>query len=86
MKLFKLELDVCPPTNDCSEYLEMLNSVCTDYSLEIIGFIPFGPAGGNPCITFQGKKEDLKRMYVEWYTVDEMEAKLAEMEFNEFVR
>lgn len=86
MKLFKLELDVCPPSNDCSEYLEMLNNVCTDYKLKIIEFIPFGPAGGNPCITFQGQKENLKKMYVEWYMADGMEAEVAEMEFDEFVR
>lgn len=85
MKLFKLELDVCPPTNDCSEYLEMLNSVCTDYSLEIIGFIPFGPAGGNPCITFQGQKENLRRMYVEWYCLEQNSPTEAEQDFKEMV-
>jgi hypothetical protein len=85
MKLFTLELDVCPATNSCSQYLELLNSVCEDYSLKIVGFIPFGPAGGNPCITFQGKKENLKQMYIEWYCLDEDAHEDVEKDFEEMV-
>ena len=81
----KLSLDVCPPTNDCSEYLEMLNSVCVDYSLKIVGFIPFGPGGGNPCITFKGKWKDLKRMYVLWYCLNQIPPEEAESDFKEMV-
>jgi hypothetical protein len=48
-------------------FFTLLTEICDEYNLEIVGFKPFGPAGGNPEITFRGKSEDLIRLSTNFY-------------------
>lgn len=47
------------PSTDTAEFLDNLDGYCKSYNLKIIGLVPVGEAGGNPNITFMGKKTDL---------------------------
>ena len=48
------------------EWLEELQDLLDKYQLEIVGFIPFGPGGGNSAITFRGKEKNIKALLA-WY-------------------
>lgn len=57
--LFLIDLDVC--FNKGNE-LKELSEIMRDYSVEVYDILPNGPAGGNPCITFQGIEEDILKL------------------------
>ncbi len=64
----EISLDWGTPSR-CDEFLDDLQQACKRYNVNIIGFIPYGPAGGNPEITFEGSASDIKSL-IEWYHQD----------------
>jgi hypothetical protein len=59
MKDFLIELDVC--LNE-GEELRELSELMEEYDVEVYDINPEGPAGGHPCITFQGPEENLLKL------------------------
>lgn len=68
-----------------SSMLKELDKVITEFKIRITNFIPKGPGGGLPSITFEGDKENLKKFFVEWYQ-KEGDTQNSKEEFEEFVK
>ena len=74
--LSEVEIDMSTDSvSSIEDFLQLLQEICEQFKLEIIGFWPIGPGGGNPAVKFRGKYEDIKNMIVSWYmSEDKQEA------------
>ena len=83
---YQIELDVALDSfKNADEAMEALQKVCDKFKVKIIGLIPMGPGSGLPAFTFSGTKDNLKKMYVEWYLFSSND-ETAATEFEEFVK
>lgn len=61
--MYAIELDIA---GDCT--LGQLSDDLAKFKLSIIGYIPHGPGGGNPCITFSAASRDDIRAFLTTYS------------------
>jgi hypothetical protein len=81
--IMKIELDLAFETTPATtDFMKLLQEVCEVFNLQIVGFIPEGPGGGWPAVTFRGEREDLLRMLTNWYMDGDSEE--ANSHFSEF--
>ena len=66
MKTKQMSVDIGYP-DDSNQFMGWLHEVCEVFNLQIVGFIPVGPGGGNPEVTFRGFEEDLLQFSEAFY-------------------
>lgn len=82
---YQIEIDIALDSfKNVDAAMGELQNVCDNFKIKIIGLIPRGPGGGNSAFTFSGTKDNLKKMYVEWYEAGDDENSASE--FEELVR
>lgn len=66
-----ISFEICEETKD---FLILLQEICEEFHLEIIGLWPMGPGGGWPEVTFRGETENIHKMIKDWYMKEDEES------------
>jgi hypothetical protein len=66
-QIVRIDLEITDFSRETAAFLRLLQEVCVQFSLQIVGLVPASGGAGPPLVTFRGMRSDVLKMLRVWY-------------------